>query len=277
MPQSAPSWDRTRRPKAAPNCASRARAWSARSPTSRRNTAPRSSPSRSTSCIAGAVPPAVFVKHQLVTPENVNHVYPNDRADCGRAGSDRVIARIREPRRIGELVPIRRLPISRSPQRRNASGRPPSTGITCPVVFALCVPGEQADRVGVVDRQDRPARDRALRVELGQLAAQRLGRLRLRRTAIVVFLQRHDDAIAREHRRAGDHRRRRDAVDADQRAQPDRQLADEVVDRRLADVVRPRCPPSARRRSPSWSARSTPAGSAPSGPSPLPAPARSST
>ena len=32
---------------------SRARAWSARSPTSRRNTAPRSSPSRSTSCIAG--------------------------------------------------------------------------------------------------------------------------------------------------------------------------------------------------------------------------------
>ena len=25
-----------------------------------------------------AVPPAVFVKHHLVTPENVNHVYPND-------------------------------------------------------------------------------------------------------------------------------------------------------------------------------------------------------
>src|SRR5205809_275482 len=24
------------------------------------------------------VPPAVFVKHQLVTPENVNHIYPND-------------------------------------------------------------------------------------------------------------------------------------------------------------------------------------------------------
>jgi ribose transport system substrate-binding protein len=24
------------------------------------------------------VPPAVFVKHQLITPENVNHVYPND-------------------------------------------------------------------------------------------------------------------------------------------------------------------------------------------------------
>jgi len=25
-----------------------------------------------------AVPPAVFVKHQMVTPDNVNHVYPND-------------------------------------------------------------------------------------------------------------------------------------------------------------------------------------------------------
>ena len=24
------------------------------------------------------VPPAVFAKHELVTPENVNHVYPND-------------------------------------------------------------------------------------------------------------------------------------------------------------------------------------------------------
>jgi ribose transport system substrate-binding protein len=26
------------------------------------------------------VPPAVFVKHQLVTPENVDRVYPNDAA-----------------------------------------------------------------------------------------------------------------------------------------------------------------------------------------------------
>ena len=25
-----------------------------------------------------AIPPAVFVKHQLVTPENVDHIYPND-------------------------------------------------------------------------------------------------------------------------------------------------------------------------------------------------------
>ena len=46
---------------------------------SRRSTAPRSSPSRSTSSTAAPVPPAVFVKHQLVTPENVDHIYPNDR------------------------------------------------------------------------------------------------------------------------------------------------------------------------------------------------------
>lgn len=35
-----------------------------------------------------AVPPAVFVKHQLITPENVDHHYPNDRliqASAGRA------------------------------------------------------------------------------------------------------------------------------------------------------------------------------------------------
>jgi len=33
-----------------------------------------------------AVPPAVFVKHQLVTPENVDHIYPNDRLMQTAAG-----------------------------------------------------------------------------------------------------------------------------------------------------------------------------------------------
>jgi ribose transport system substrate-binding protein len=33
-----------------------------------------------------AVPPAVFVKHQLVTPENVDHIYPNDRLMQTSAG-----------------------------------------------------------------------------------------------------------------------------------------------------------------------------------------------
>ena len=40
-PSRAPSWARTRRRKGAPNCASRARAWSGRSPTSRKSTASR--------------------------------------------------------------------------------------------------------------------------------------------------------------------------------------------------------------------------------------------
>jgi len=32
------------------------------------------------------VPPAVFVKHQVITPENVNHYYPNDELTAGMAG-----------------------------------------------------------------------------------------------------------------------------------------------------------------------------------------------
>ena len=34
------------------------------------------------------VPPAIFVKHQLVTPENVDHIYPNDRLLQLSGGSD---------------------------------------------------------------------------------------------------------------------------------------------------------------------------------------------
>ena len=33
------------------------------------------------------VPPAVFVKHQLVTPETVNHIYPNDQLISMTAGA----------------------------------------------------------------------------------------------------------------------------------------------------------------------------------------------
>ena|SRR5215204_3363611 len=33
------------------------------------------------------VPPAVFVKHQLVTPETVNHIYPNDELMLSTASS----------------------------------------------------------------------------------------------------------------------------------------------------------------------------------------------
>ena len=71
--------------RAAPSCASRARAWSDRS---------RNFPEKYGAEIVAvaldilhrrAVPPAVFVKHQLVTPETVNHIYPNDELMMTRA------------------------------------------------------------------------------------------------------------------------------------------------------------------------------------------------
>jgi hypothetical protein len=36
-----------------------------------------------------AVPPAMFTTHQIVTPDNVDHFYPNDRllAESGVAGA----------------------------------------------------------------------------------------------------------------------------------------------------------------------------------------------
>ena len=57
------------------------------------------------------VPPAVFVKHQLVTPENVDHIYPERSADPDYRGHALLSGALRA-------------------QRRNASGNPPSTGIT---------------------------------------------------------------------------------------------------------------------------------------------------
>ena len=76
--EGAPSWGRTRRPRAARNSASRGPGSSDPS---------RTFPEKYGAEIVAVamdilhrrpVPPAVFVKHQLVTPENVNHVYPND-------------------------------------------------------------------------------------------------------------------------------------------------------------------------------------------------------
>ena len=53
----------------------------------------------------------------------------------------------------------------------------------------------------------------------------------------VVFRERADDAIAREHRRALHDGRRRDAVHAHQRREFDRQFAHKMVARRLGNVV----------------------------------------
>ena len=101
---------------------------------------------------------------------------------------------------------------------RNASCSPPSTGMMWPVVFALSSPASQtmaaAQSFGRIGR----LRQRALRVEVCKLITQLFGGFGFGERDLV-FRERLDDAIAREHGGAGDHCRRRDAVHADQRAQ----------------------------------------------------------
>ena len=72
------SWGRTRHPKDAPSCAQ---------PGTRLIGSVAYFPEKYGAEIVAValdilhrrpVPPAVFVKHQLVTPENVDHIYPND-------------------------------------------------------------------------------------------------------------------------------------------------------------------------------------------------------
>ena len=85
------------------------------------------------------MPPAVFVKHQLVTPETVDHIYPNDRLMQTPAGSQYLVgARSDVPCSLRLAAAV-----ARSVYRRNASGSPPSTGMTWPVVFALWSPASQ--------------------------------------------------------------------------------------------------------------------------------------
>ena len=98
------------------------------------------------------------------------------------------------------------------------------------------VAGQPADRVGAVGGKNRTPRDGPLRVEQGQFRPQFVGGLVV---AVVdlVLLERHDHPVAREHRRAGHDGCGGDAVDAHVRTQPDRQLANQVVDGGLADVV----------------------------------------
>ena len=79
-------------------------------------------------------------------------------------------------------------------------------------------------------------RDGALGVEFGQLRPQRLGRFLLAERNLVL-LQRDDHPVARKHRRAGDDRRRRDAVHPHERTEADRHLPDQMIDGGLADIV----------------------------------------
>ena len=100
------------------------------------------------------VPPAVFVKHQLVTPENVDHIYPNDELMIAPAAWPSL-------RSFADGSPIANPVLAQKRLRQPAVDRDHVAGR-----LRALVAGQPADRVGAVDRQDRPARDRPLRVEL---------------------------------------------------------------------------------------------------------------
>src|SRR5262245_15853397 len=118
-------------------------------------------------------------------------------------------------------TPALRPPPAESPQKRFR--QPAVDGNDMSRRLHALVAREPADRVGVVDRQDRTLRDRALRVELRELRAEIVGRLRLVE-GDVVFPERDDDAIAREHRRPRDDGGGGNRVHAHERSEADREL-----------------------------------------------------
>ena len=77
-----------------------------------------------------AVPPAVFVKHQLVTPDNVNHIYPND--ELMLTARQLVAQRFRAGPQRGAAL---RVQTARRPWRPEGLRyrRPPSTSTTSSV------------------------------------------------------------------------------------------------------------------------------------------------
>ena len=77
-PRNAPSWVRTRRQRAGRSSASEGLASLDPSRTFPKKYGPEIVTVALDILHRRPVPPAVFVKHQLVTPENVDHVYPND-------------------------------------------------------------------------------------------------------------------------------------------------------------------------------------------------------
>src|SRR5215470_5324180 len=95
---------------------------------------------------------------------------------------------------------------------------------------------EKKNGRGTILRIDRLVRERALRVELREVRAELLVRGRAIKSD-AVFFQRGDHSVAREHRGALDDGGRADAIYTHQRCKRDRELADEMIHRRLADVV----------------------------------------
>src|SRR5580658_2903846 len=102
--------------------------------------------------------------------------------------------------------------------------------------FGALVSSQPHNRGGAVLRQDGPLRQRSLRIEVGELSAQLLGRLRLREIDLV-FLKRLNHPISRKHCGTGDHGRGSNSVHAYVGTELDRQLSDKVIESGLASVV----------------------------------------
>src|ERR1700733_2643790 len=96
--------------------------------------------------------------------------------------------------------------------------------------------GEEEDGLGTGAWIDGLMRECSLGVEAREQIAQLIvGHALFERDA--VFFERSDDAVPGEHGRSLDHGCRTDAIDAHQRGLGYGELADEVTERRLTDVV----------------------------------------
>src|SRR5438067_3142162 len=96
--------------------------------------------------------------------------------------------------------------------------------------------GEEKDSLGAVAGIDGHMRQGALGIEGRELVAELVIGLRLLEGDVVLG-QRGLDAITREHGGTLDHRRRADAVDTDAGRVGDGELADEMAESGLGDVV----------------------------------------
>ena len=102
--------------------------------------------------------------------------------------------------------------------------------------FAEALADEEEVGLGLVGGRDGRLGQGAVGVELGQFLHEGVGRLIIR-IGNIVFGERSDDPVAREHRGALHDGGGGDAVDSHQRREFDGELADEVVAGGLGDVV----------------------------------------
>src|ERR1035438_2907468 len=105
--------------------------------------------------------------------------------------------------------------------------------------LAQALRDQQKIRFRLVHRHDGRFGQRAVSIELCELLHERFSRLVVG-ISNVIFCERANDTVTREHRRALYDRRRRDAVDAHERRKFDGQFAHEMIARRLGNVIRNR-------------------------------------